>query len=86
MLKIKDEGSNLDEIMDDIEGIKTGISRDVCFLFVNRVYGVLPTFSLCFTKKYKRIIIKCPSCSGFNIESLPIAENEKLTSRFYLNK
>jgi hypothetical protein len=68
MIRIKEEGSNLDDIEDDIEGTKIGISNEIYFLICQYC---LWCASYIF-----------PSCSGGNIESLSIAENEKYRFKY----
>jgi hypothetical protein len=54
MLKIKGEDSNLDEIEDDIEGAKTGISNEIYFLICQSCLWCASTISV----KYNMIPIK----------------------------
>jgi hypothetical protein len=63
---------------DDIKGIYTGISDGINFVICQSCFWCASDVSTQYHKRNKeKIITKCPFCNSNNIESIPIAENEK---------
>jgi hypothetical protein len=68
--------SNLDTISS--RNRKTRISDEIYFLLCQSCFWCASYTSPFLNKRMtKEIITKCPSCNEENIESLPIADNEK---------
>jgi hypothetical protein len=67
----------VDTNLDTISGRKTRIS-DIHFLLCQSCFWCASyTSPFLYKRMTKETITKCPSCNEENIESLPIAENEK---------
>jgi hypothetical protein len=63
---------------DDIKGIYAGISDRINFVICQSCFWCASDISTQYNKMNKeKIIAKCPFCNADNIESTPIAENEK---------
>jgi hypothetical protein len=78
-LKMRAQDSNLD----DIKGAYTGISDEIYFLICQSCFWCASYISTQFYKRNtEKIITKCPFCNSGNIESIPIAENEKYRFKY----
>jgi hypothetical protein len=79
-IKAEDEVSSrciVERNLDNISGRKTTIS-DIHFLLCQSCFWCASyTSPFLYKRMTKETIAKCPSCNEGNIESIPIAENEK---------
>jgi hypothetical protein len=80
-IKAEEEVSSrciVDSNLDTISGRKTRISDEIYFLLCQSCFWCASYASpFLYKRMTKETITKCPSCNEENIESLPIAENEK---------
>ena len=68
----------VDSNQDNISGRKTRISDEIYFLLCQSCFWCASyTSPFLYKRMTKETITKCPPCNEENIESLPIAENEK---------
>jgi hypothetical protein len=72
-----------DSHLDDIKGVYTGISDGIFFLICQSCFWCASDISTQYYKRYtEKTITKCPFCNADNIESIPIAENEKYRFKY----
>jgi hypothetical protein len=82
-IKVEEEVSSrciVESNLDNISGRnrKTRISDEIYFLLCQSCFWCASyTSPFLYKRMTKETITKCPSCNEENIESLPIAENEK---------
>jgi hypothetical protein len=68
----------VDSNLDNNSGRKTRISDEIYFLLCQSCFWCASyTSPFLYKRMTKETITTCPSCNEENIESLPIAENEK---------
>jgi len=73
-LKMRAQDSNLD----DIKREYAGISDKIYFLICQSCFWCASyIYTQYYLRNTEKIITKYPSCNADNIESIPIAENEK---------
>jgi hypothetical protein len=73
-LKMRAQDSNLD----DIKREYAGISDKIYFLICQSCFWCASyIYTQYYLRNTEKIITKCPSCIADDIESIPIAENER---------
>jgi hypothetical protein len=73
-LKMRTQDGNLDDTKGEYSGIYDKIYFLICqscFWCASRIYTQY------YIKNTEQVLTKCPSCNADNLESIPIAENEK---------
>jgi hypothetical protein len=77
-IKAEEEVSSRCIVESNLDNISGRISDEIYFLLCQSCFWCASyTSPLLYKRMTKETITKCPSCNEENLESLPIAENEK---------